>query len=59
MAFYDIGPHHEPPRGLCIGPDPAGSLLEMLYLEFPGGDAIIHAMPLRREFERYLVGPRR
>ena len=41
--FYDIDADHEPPKGLCIGPDPAGNLVEILYLKFTDGDLIIHA----------------
>jgi len=32
LGFFDIEPCHEPPKGLCIGPDTAGNLLEVLYL---------------------------
>ena len=60
LAFYDIEPDHEPPKSLCIGPDTAGNLIEMLYLRFVDDDVIIdviiHAMPLRKTFRTDLTG---
>ncbi|MDH4168836.1 MAG: hypothetical protein OEW42_04520 [Acidimicrobiia bacterium] len=55
LGFYDINPDHDPPKSLCIGPDPAGNLLELLYLQLDD-DLIIHAMPLRPVFRTYLTG---
>ncbi len=43
-------------QGLCIGPDPAGNLIELLYLQFTDGDLIIHAQALRPVFRTYLTG---
>ena len=41
----------DPPRVLAIGPDEAGNLLEIIWLEFPDrAPIVIHAMPLRRSF---------
>lgn len=42
-------------RALCIGADTGGRLLEIVVLD-PDSDqpAIIHAMPLRPKFYRYL-----
>ncbi len=56
LGFYDIDTDTEPPKSLCIGPDTAGNLLEILYLHFPHDDVIIHAMPLRPVFRTYLTG---
>lgn len=56
LGFYDIGPDDDPPKSLCIGPDPAGNLLEILYLQLDDDDLIIHAMPLRPVFRTYLTG---
>ena len=56
LGFYDIDADHEPPKGLCIGPDPAGNLVELLYLQFTDGDLIIHAQALRPVFRTYLSG---
>ena len=55
MGFYDIDIEHEPIKSLCIGPDRAGNLLEVLYLQADDADLIIHAMPLRRAFRAYLT----
>jgi len=55
VAFYDIEPDHDPTKSLCIGPDPAGNLVELLYLKLQEIDLIIHAMPLRQVFADYLT----
>ncbi len=56
LAFYDIDTNHEPTKSLCIGPDTAGNLLELLFLQLPDDELIIHAMPLRPVFRTYLTG---
>ena len=56
LAFFDIDSHTEPPKGPCIGPNKACNLLKLLYLELADDDLIIHAMPLRPVFQRYLTG---
>ena len=56
LAFHDIDTDHEPTKSLCIGPDNASNLLELLYLQLPDNDLIIHAMPLRTVFRTYLTG---
>ncbi len=56
IAFFDIDREHEPIKSLCIGPDTAGNLLEVLYLQLPDGDLVIHAMPLRAAFQALLSG---
>ena len=49
LVVVDLGPDADPPRVLAIGPDAAGNLLEIIWLEFPDRTTIvIHAMPLRR-----------
>ena len=50
MGFYDIDIEPEPTKSLCIGPDRAGNLLEILYLQADKADLVIHAMPLRPIF---------
>lgn len=55
MGFYDIDIEHEPTKSLCIGPDRAGNLLEILYLQADEADLVIHAMPLRPIFRAYLT----
>ena len=56
LGFFAIAIEQEAIKGLCIGPDTAGNLLEVLYLEFEDGYVIIHAMPLRRKFWTYITG---
>ena len=56
IAFFDIDREHEPTKSLCIGPDTSGNLLEVLYLQLPGEEMVIHAMPLRAEFRVVLSG---
>ena len=56
VAYFDLQEEHEPPRGVCIGPDTAGNLLEVLYLKLQDEDLIIHAMPLRPAFRALLRG---
>ena len=58
LGFYAIDIEHEPAKSLCIGPDTAGNLVEILYLQFEDGHVIIHAMPLRPKFWTYLTGGR-
>lgn len=51
LVVVDIEPDTDPPRVLAIGPDVAGNLLEIIWLEFPDrAPIVIHAMPLRRTF---------
>ena len=56
LGFFVLDIEQESIKGLCIGPDTAGNLLEVLYLEFEDGHVIIHAMPLRPKFSVYLTG---
>lgn len=56
LGFYEIDTEHEPAKSLCIGPDTAGNMLEILYLQLADEDVIIHAMPLRAVFRTYLTG---
>jgi hypothetical protein len=51
LLVVDLEPDADPPRVLAIGPDEAGNLLEIIWLEFPNrAPIVIHAMPLRRTF---------
>ncbi len=56
IDHFTIDANTEPPKSLCIGPDPAANLLEILYLELDDIELIIHAMPLRPVFRAYLAG---
>jgi len=49
-AVIDIDPHADPPKVLAIGPDPAGNLLEVIWLQLDDVDLVIHAMRLRPTF---------
>jgi hypothetical protein len=55
LGFYDIEADHEPPKSLAIGPDLAGNLLEVIYLELERADVVIHAMTLQPKY-RPLLG---
>ena len=51
VVVVDLDPDADPPQVLAIGPDSAGNLLEVIWLELAEERAIvIHAMPLRRAF---------
>jgi hypothetical protein len=44
----------DPVRYLVLGPDRAGNLLELVVLDRPHGPAVIHAMPMRPQYQRLL-----
>lgn len=50
LVVADLDPEADPPRVLAIGPDRGGNLLEIIWLELPESQLVIHAMPLRRTF---------
>ncbi len=51
ITVIDLEPETDPPKVLAIGPDPAGNLLEIIWLELADGiNLVIHAMPLRPTF---------
>lgn len=52
LAVEEIG--DDPLRHLVLGPDRAGNLLELVILDRPRGPAVIHAMPMRKQYERLL-----
>jgi hypothetical protein len=53
LAFEDLG--EDPDRWLVVGPDRAGSLLEIVVLlTEEGKDMIIHAMAMRPIYQRLL-----
>lgn len=55
IVVVDLPPDSDPPRVLGIGPDHAGNLLEIIWLEFDDQpDIAIHAMPLRPTFYELL-----
>jgi hypothetical protein len=51
VTVIDLDPDADPPKVLAIGPDHAGNLLEILWLELADEiNLVIHAMPLRPTF---------
>jgi len=51
IIVIDLEPDADPPRVLAIGPDRAGNLLEIIWLELADDvNLVIHAMPLRPTF---------
>ena len=55
LTIIELEPAADPPRILAISADPAGNLLEIVWLELDGGaQMVIHAMPLRPAFHALL-----
>lgn len=55
IVGVDLEPDADPPKLLAIGPDPAGNLLEVIWLELEDEVAlVIHAMQLRASFHELL-----
>lgn len=55
ITVIDLDPDADPPRVLAIGPDHAGNLLEIIWLELADDvTLVIHAMPLRPAFHDLL-----
>jgi hypothetical protein len=51
FVAVDIEPDADPPRVLAVGPDHAGNLLEIVWLELRGERRlVVHAMKLRSTF---------
>ena len=50
IVVADLEPNADPPKVLAIGPDPAGNLLEVIWLELAEVELVIHPMPLRPVF---------
>jgi hypothetical protein len=51
LTLVDLEPDSDPPKVLAIGPDRAGNLLEVIWLELADdADLVIHAMRLRTAF---------
>jgi hypothetical protein len=57
LVVVDLEPDADPPRTLAIGPDRAGNLLEVIWLEFADdANLVIRAMRLRPTFYDLLPG---
>jgi len=54
IRFFQLDPEGDWSRELCIGPDRAGNLVEILYRPTAEGITIFHAMRLRPALARYL-----
>lgn len=55
ITVVDLEPESDPPKVLAIGPDRAGNLLEVIWIELAGdGNLVIHAMHLRPAFYELL-----
>lgn len=53
--IIDLEPDADPPKVLAIGPDHAGNLVEIIWLDLDDGrEVVIHAMPLRPAFHDLL-----
>jgi len=51
LTVVDLEPDADPPKVLAIGPDHAGNLLEVIWLELADdANLVIHAMSLRPTF---------
>jgi hypothetical protein len=50
LVIVDLDAESDPPKVLAIGPDAAGNLLEIIWLELENSSIVIHAMALRRSF---------
>ncbi len=58
ITVVDLEPDVDPPKVLAIGPDRAGNLLEVIWLELANDAQLaIHAMPLRPTFYDLLPFP--
>lgn len=50
IVVADLEPDADPPKVLAIGPDPAGNLLEVIWLDLVDTELVIHTMDLRPKF---------
>ena len=54
VVVEEIG--DDPLRYLVLGPDRAARFLELVVLDRPQGPAVIHAMTMRTQYQKYLPG---
>jgi hypothetical protein len=58
LTVIELEPDADPPKVLAIGPDHAGNLLEIVWLELADDvELVIHAMRLRTTFYDLLPRP--
>ena len=57
LVTVELEPEADPPKVLAIGPDQAGNLLEIIWIELDAGrEIVIHAMGVRSAFLGLLDG---
>lgn len=54
IVVVDLDPETDTPKMLTIGPDRAGNLLEVIWLDLAHTELVIHAMELRATFYELL-----
>jgi hypothetical protein len=54
IVVVDLEPDSDPPRVLASGPDRAGNLLKVIWVELDDGPMVIHVMTLRPAFHDLL-----
>lgn len=54
IEIVDLDTESDPPKILAIGPDRSGRWLEVIWLRLADRNLVIHAMKLRKVFERFL-----
>ena len=60
IGYLYNDPAHQLGRGLCIGPDMAGRLLEIMFENNePDSPIVFHAMPLRKHVANHLIRRKR
>jgi len=53
LVIEEVG--QDPTRYLVLGPDRSANLLELVVLDRPNGPVVIHAMPMRPQYQRLLT----
>ena len=52
VVVEEVG--EDPTRYLVLGPDRVGNMLELVVMDRLQGPAVIHAMPMRKQYARLL-----
>ncbi len=57
IVSYPLDPDEPTERSLCLGPDRAGNMLEIIIVPVRWGDGlVIHAMKMRAQYRDLLKG---